>query len=237
MGDKASMPADRSKVLVVDDDIGALRLLERVLGLEGYEVTTTPSPRNALGIIKDAPPNMVLLDVRMPEMDGLSVCKHIRQSSQTSVIMLTGVVDDKGIAMGFAAGADDYVTKPFRVNELMARIKAVLKRTCAPGDASHSILRFGGLVVDLQAYSVIVDGREIVLTPTEFTLLAYLAQHAGTILTTFQILDHIWGSRSQDDAHRLEVTVSRLRKKLGDSSCKPKYILTHRSLGYSLKKP
>ena len=202
-------------VLIVEDDRNIAELLQMYLEKEGYAVTTAHDGGQGLQKFRAIKPDLVLLDVMMPVMDGWTVCKTIRAESKTPVIMLTakGELDDK--VMGLKAGADDYVTKPFEMKELIARIEAVLRR--AEGSAAEKKARrlvFDKLVIDMDAFELHVDGRKVDTPPKEMELLFYLASSPNRVYTRNQLLDEVWGFDYFGDSRTVDVHVKRLREKL-----------------------
>jgi DNA-binding response OmpR family regulator len=226
------MSPSKGSVLVVDDDKHILRMMQLVLEMEGYKVINAVDGESALEIFETQSPELVLLDIKIPGIDGYTVCRRIREFSQVPIIMITakGEVEEK--AEGLDAGADDYITKPFSVRELMARIKAVLRRTRSWEDESESVFHSGDLVVDFTRHTVKLCGKEISLSATERRLLRYLTRHAGQVVTPDQIIEAVWGGRHIGEHHILRVNIARLRKKLEDSPRKPKFIATRVGMGY-----
>lgn len=228
------MPPEKGTVLAVDDDAHMLRVMQRILQLEGYHVVTSSSGEAALDTFDEASPDLVLLDIMMPGMDGYTVCQHIREFSQTPIIMVSVKYSDRDEVQGFAAGADDYVTKPFRSNVLAARVRAMLHRAALRTERPERAFCCQDLVIDFACHRVTVEGWEVHLTATEYRLLSYLARNAGRLLTPDQILEKVCGERSTGQTHLLQVNISRLRRKLGESRRNPKYILTRPGIGYMM---
>jgi len=228
------MAQDRVSILAVDDDARILKLMKLVLEEQGYAVPTAANGPDALIALGEAPPALVLLDVNMPGMDGFTVCQRIRLFSQMPIIMVTAKGSEGDRVKGFEAGADDYVTKPFSPRELVARVRAVLRRANAPAAPEEPSFRKGELEVDFNRRSVALSGRELLLTATEHRLLTYLAHNAGRILTPDQILEHVWGEEYLGDLHLLRVAIARLRRRLGDDAKKPRYIVTRQGIGYTM---
>ena len=228
------MPAIKESVLVVDDDIRILRMIHRTLELEGYHVLTASDAASALDVFNDETPGLVLLDIMMPNMDGVTACRCIREFSQVPIIMVTAKdrVEDK--VEGLEAGADDYITKPLSAKELAARVRAVLRRANFPDKPSQSVFCSDDLVVDFARHQVSVGGEEIHLTVTEYALLSYLAGNSGRIVTPDQLLEKVWGEEYVGATHILQVNIARIRQKLNDHTQKPKYILTRPGIGYML---
>ena len=202
-------------VLVVEDDRNIAELLQMYLEKEGYTVTVAADGGQGLAKFRSLQPDLVLLDVMMPVMDGWTVCRTIRSESQTPVIMLTakGEIDDK--IMGLKSGADDYITKPFEMREVLARIEAVLRRTSGvSADKKTRRLEFDKLTVDMDAFELIVDGKKVDTPPKEMELLFYLASSPNRVYTRNQLLDEVWGFDYFGDSRTVDVHVKRLREKL-----------------------
>ena len=230
------MPARMSSVLAVDDDVRMLRIMQRTLELEGFKVLKAVSGEAALEVLAQEQPDLVLLDLMMPGMDGYEVCRRIREFSMLPVIMVTAKQSDDEKLAGFDAGADDYVTKPFSARELVARVKAVLRRAAVAGDVQGAVFTSGALVVDFGGRKVAIGGEDVNLTATEYELICYLAGNAGRVLTPDQILSRVWGEEYVGEAHLLQVTMARLREKLGDDPKNPRYIATRHGIGYMMVK-
>jgi DNA-binding response OmpR family regulator len=231
------MPAKKFLVLVVDDDVRMLRMMKRMLELEGFQVLTAGGGEAALRIFERETPALVLLDIMMPDMDGYTVCRRIREFSQVPIIMVTAKGDDKEKVEGLEIGADDYVTKPFSASELVARVRAMLRRIGTQERPKEAIFRYKGLVIDFTSHRVIVGDRELNLTSTEYKLLSYICLNAGRVVTPDQLLNKVWGEQYIGSPHLLQVNIARLRKKLGDNAKKPEYILTRPGIGYIIQKP
>ena len=230
------MPLKKMQVLVVDDDVGILRLMRDVLELEGYQVLLASSAEATFEVMAKEAPDLVLLDIRLPDMDGYTICQCIRQFSQLPIIMVTAKGNEEEKVQGLEAGADDYVTKPFSSSELAARIKAVLRRSKLWEEYPEPTLHCGELVVDFARCRISVGGQGVNLTATEYRLLSYLARNAGRVLTSAQILENVWGEEYLGDTHILQVNIGRLRKKLEDEAGNPKYIITRPGIGYTMNK-
>ena len=231
------MPAKKTMVLTADDDPQLLRLVARNLQLEGYDVLTASDGKQALEQIEAHQPDLVLLDVMMPKMDGFSVCQRVREFSTVPIIIVTARGQDQDKIRGLDLGADDYLTKPFSVDELLARVRAVLRRThyTANENAStRSTATFGEVSIDFTQHLVTRAGKEVTLTPTEYRIISYLAQNAGRVVTQDLLLEHVWGSEYVGESHMLQVNVNRLRRKLEADPAHPRYILTKVGIGYLL---
>lgn len=221
-------------VLVIDDDKTLLRLLQEALSKAGYQVILTSNGIDGLQEMYARQPDLVLLDVMMPRMDGWETLSRIRQISRVPVIMLTAKDGEQEKVRGFNLGVDDYVTKPFSFAELVARAGAVLRRarTSAP-IAKNKRYSSGNLVLDVDAHRVTKSGKLVELTPTEFRLLETLAEHAGRVLTHEQLLEKVWGYDAGEDTGYIKRYIWYLRQKLEDDPTNPQHILTERGFGYS----
>ncbi len=232
------MPAKKTTILAADDDPQLLRLMTRNLQLEGYEVLGASDGQQALESIESNPPDLVLLDVMMPKMDGFTVCSRVREFSSVPIIIVTARGQDHDKVHGLDLGADDYLTKPFNVDELLARVRAVLRRSQFTARENALGLRAtmttGDLTMDYAQHVVTLAGHEIALTPTEYRILEYLAQNVGRIVTQDLLLEHVWGSEYLGESHMLQVNVNRLRRKLEMDPAQSHYILTRVGVGYSL---
>jgi DNA-binding response OmpR family regulator len=231
------MPAIKESVLVVDDDIHILRMIHRIMELEGYHVLTAEDAEGALKVFDEEVPSLVLLDIMMPGMDGITVCRRIREFSQVPVIMVTAKDSNEERVEGLDAGADDYVIKPLSAEELAARVRAVLRRAKSPRKPSKLVFCSGDLVIDFARHQVSVGGEEVYLTVTEYALLSCLAGNSGMIVTPDQLLERVWGDKYAGANHILQVNIARLRQKLNENTQKPKYILTRPGIGYMLSTP
>jgi len=231
------MSSKKALVLVVDDDVRMLRMMKRTLELEGFRVLVASSGEAALKAFEKEPPDIVLLDIMMPDMDGYSVCRRLREFSTVPIIMVTAKGDDKEKIEGLDIGADDYVTKPFSTSELTARVKAVLRRASSRDTIPDTVLRFNDLFIDLASRRIMVANKEIKLTPIEYKVLSYISRNAGRVVTPDQLLDKVWGEEYVGDPHLLQVNIARLRQKLGDDARNPTYILTRPGIGYLMAKP
>ncbi len=224
------MKLPNTSVLVVDDDTSMLRMVERLMILQGFKVCTAETGEAALELLEQDRPDIVLLDVMLPDSDGNALCMHIRETSDIPVILITAKNSQNDKIDGLESGADDYITKPFSSGELVARIKAVLRRTKLPGNSDH-MFRFGNVVIDFSRNMVTLGSQLVYLTAIEYQILSYLAQNAGHVLTAPMILEKVWGDAYEGETHLLHVNMARLRKKLGDTG-KPRLILTKPGIGY-----
>ena len=220
-----------ARILVVDDEPNIIGTVVPLLRARGYEVISAMSGRAALQAVGRDKPDLIVLDLGLPDINGVEVCRQVRQELTIPIIVLSarGAEGDKVNALD--AGADDYVTKPFGTEELLARIRAALRRTESPSPPSDPIVR-GDLVIDRERFRVLRNGEEVRLTPKEFELLTFLAQHPGRVLTHRTILKAVWGSYVADQPEHLRVLVGSLRKKIEPNLSTPKYILTEPWVGY-----
>lgn len=227
------MPA---KILVVDDDPTMLKMVEGHLQSSGYIVKCASDGSMGLRLAADWSPELILMDVMMPVMDGFTTTKRIREFSATPIIILTAKGDEHDLVRGLDAGADDYVVKPFSSQELLARVRAVLRRSETQGleDYHHKIFRHGDLVIDVDRASVVVRGEEINVTATEFRLLVSLAGSMGEVLTREELLASVWGPDYRNEKTILWVTLSRLRQKIELDPKNPVHIVTRQGIGYAM---
>jgi DNA-binding response OmpR family regulator len=232
------MPAKKTTILTADDDPQLLRLVARNLELEDYDVLTASDGKQALEQIEQHAPDLVLLDVMMPRMDGFTVTSRVREFSAVPIIIVTARGQDQDKVRGLDLGADDYLTKPFSIEELLARVRAVLRRAqFTASEQTHAMrttMTHGELTIDFAQHLVTMGGREIELTPTEYRILAYLAQNAGRVVTQDLLLEHVWGSEYVGEGHMLQVNINRLRHKIEPDPMHPRYILTKVGIGYLL---
>ena len=223
-----------TRVLVVDDEPQILRALQTSLRGAGYEVDAATTGEEALTLAAVRPPDAVILDLVLPDARGTDVARELRAWSSAPIIVLSVVGDETEKVAALDAGADDYVTKPFGVGELLARLRAALRRA---EPSTEPVLEIGGLRVDLEAREVSVDGTPVQLTPHEYDLLRLLALNEGKLLTHKAILREVWGEAYADESHYLHVYVSQLRRKLEPDPARPRYILTEPGAGYRLVDP
>jgi DNA-binding response OmpR family regulator len=232
------MQGQKSLVLVVDDDPEILKLVSLNLRLEGFRVITTADGSEALQLVRDEQPALVLLDIMMPGTDGFGVCQRIREFSEVPIIILTARDDVNEITRGLDLGADDYMVKPFNVNELAARVKTVLHRTKSPQETPQTTVASGKLVIDFAQRLVRIGDSEAALPPIEYRLLSLLASNAGRVITYGHLLTEVWGPEYYgEDIHILEAAVARLRKRLANGSGNHNYIATRRGIGYFFNAP
>jgi two-component system KDP operon response regulator KdpE len=221
-------------VLVVDDEPQILRALRTNLRGAGYEVESAATAAEALDTAAMRPPEAVILDLILPDGSGQDVCRRLREWTDVPIIVLSAVGEEREKVAALDAGADDYITKPFGVDELLARLRAALRRTSQPGDP---VLRIGELEVDLEKRLVTVASRPVALTPHEFSLLRVLAQNEGKLLTHPTLLREVWGPAYGRESHYLHVYVSQLRRKIEPDPARPRYLLTEPGAGYRLVAP
>jgi DNA-binding response OmpR family regulator len=225
------------KVLIIDDDVHIRKAGEHIFARAGAEVYTAANSQEGLRMLYASQPNLVILDIMMPDEDGFETCRQIRRLSDVPVIMLTALKQDEDIVRGLECGADDFVTKPFSQEVLLARARAVIRRSqLAPPTEKINSFSDDYLTVDLERYRVLVRGEPANLTPTEYRLLTYLVQNAGRVLTFHQILEHVWGWEYQDSIDYVHVYMSHLRQKLEEDPKRPRYLLTEHGIGYRFEK-
>jgi len=223
--------APPARILVIDDEPQIRRFLEISLRAQGYVVALADSGRAGLAELAAHGADVVVLDIGLPDLDGHGVLRELRQWSQVPVIMLTVRDGEAEKVAALDSGANDYVTKPFGVQELMARIRGLLRARIAATDAAMPLFDDGRLHVDLGRREVTLDGEPVVLSRKEYALLALLLQHAGRVVTQPQLLRELWGPTHQDDTHYLRILVGKLRQKLGDDATAPRYIATEPGVG------
>lgn len=222
---------EHRRILVVDDEPQITRVLRASLSAQGYDIRVANDGETALDIMRDWPPDLVITDLSMPQMDGLELCRRLRPSTKIPIIVLSVRGEERTKVQALDAGADDYVTKPFGIEELLARVRANLRRVPAEKEEAQHI-EVGDFEIDLAAHRVTVQRREVHLTPKEFDLLVYLARHAGKVVTHRALLSAIWGGQSTEQVEYLRVFVGQLRKKLEPDAPTPRYILTEPWVGY-----
>jgi two-component system KDP operon response regulator KdpE len=220
------------RVLVVDDEPAIRRFLRVSLGAHGYTVFEATNGQEALAGVAAHRPDLVILDLGLPDIDGLEVTRQLREWTRLPIIILSVRGEEAEKIAALDAGADDYLTKPFGTGELLARMRAAVRRTSGP--AAEPLFSTGSLAVDLGRRLVSVDGATVQLTPTEYDLLRVLVTHAGKVLTHHQLLREVWGAGYEAEAHMLRVNISNLRRKLEPDPARPRYILTEPGVGYRL---
>lgn len=240
--------SENYSVLVVEDEPSLVETLEYNLARQGYSVTTVSDGRESLAIAREIQPDLIILDLMLPGMDGFEICRVLRQEMNPTILMLTARIEEVDKIVGLEVGADDYITKPFSMRELLARVKAHLRRTrlirqeiasdaqvSANGDSNEALdekMIFGDLVIDLARREVITRGNKVHLKPMEFELLTYLGRNRGLVLSRTQILEQVWGWDYQGGSRTVDVHVRWLREKIEADSASPERIVTVRSVGY-----
>lgn len=222
-----------ARILVVDDEQAIRRFLRVTLDAQGYQVYEAETGKEALRAVPACRPDVVILDLGLPDMEGHEVIRSLREWSPVPILVLSVREHETEKITALDAGADDYVTKPFAVGELTARLRAALRRTANTGnEAAYEV---GDLRIDLGRRQVSFAGRQVALTPTEYELLRALAQHAGRVLTHHQLLRQVWGASYEPETHLLRVNISNLRRKLEPDPSRPQYLLTEPGVGYRLR--
>lgn len=225
------------KILVVDDEKNIVDIIKFNLKKEGYEVITASNGREAIEKNEAEKPDLIMLDIMMPEIDGYEACRKIREKYNTPIIMLTARAEELDKVLGLELGADDYVTKPFGIRELMARVKANLRKRVVPAEIkkaeeNKNVLTYGNLEIDNDMFEVRKGGEKIELTLREFELLKFLCSAKGQVFSREALMEKVWGYDYYGDVRTVDVTVRRLREKLEDDPSKPVYVLTKRGVGY-----
>ncbi len=236
------MDDSKKKILVVEDEKSISDIIKYNLQKEGFTVYTAYDGEDALAKQSSLDPDLVLLDVMLPKIDGFTVCKKVREKSAVPIIILTAKEEEVDKVLGLELGADDYMTKPFGMRELLARIKANIRRatlTLGPDvdKAEANVREFGNLTIDLNRYEIRKNGEILELTLREFELLRYLAERENKVFSREQLLEEVWGYEYYGDIRTVDVTVRRLREKLEDDSSNPRYIMTKRGIGYYFRRP
>ena len=222
---------EKQRILIVDDEPQITRVLRRSLATHGYDVRSAADGEIAIETFNDWPPDLVVTDLAMPNLNGLELCQRLRSVSQVPIIVLSVRGEEQSKVEALDAGADDYITKPFGIDELLARIRAALRR--APSlDSATTVLEVGDFHVDLEARLVSVQGRDVHLTPKEYDLLIYLLRHPGKVLTHRTLLVAVWGGNYIEQTEYLRVFIGQLRKKIEPDPSTPRYILTDPWVGY-----
>jgi len=221
---------ERSRVLVVDDEPQITRVLRTVLSSQGYQVQTAAEGESAMANFTSWRPELVITDLYMPHVDGLELCRRIRAVSQVPIIVLSVKGEERTKVEALDSGADDYVTKPFGIDELLARVRAALRR--GSGESDLASFEVGDFRIDLEGRRVHVGGSEIRLTPKEFDLFVYMARHPNRVITHRTLLEAVWGEASQEQPEYLRVFMGQLRKKLEPDSSNPRYLVTEPWVGY-----
>jgi two-component system KDP operon response regulator KdpE len=227
--------SQRPRVLVVDDEPQIVRGLTIILRSAGYTVEAAGTKAEALAALASRPPDALVLDLVLPDGQGVEVCEQVRRWSGLPILVLSAVGDEREKVRALDAGADDYVTKPFGTDELLARLRAVLRRSADVGGSPQ--LKIGELIIDVLDRQVVRAGAEVHLTPIEFDLLSVLAQHHGRLVTHRQLLREVWGPEYGEETHYLRVHVAHIRAKLEPDPSRPQYLLTEPGVGYRLREP
>jgi two-component system KDP operon response regulator KdpE len=222
-------------VLVVDDEPQIVRGLKIILRDAGYTVESAETKAQALALLASRPPDALVLDLVLPDGQGVEVCREVRRWSRLPILVLSAVGDEREKVRALDAGADDYVTKPFGTDELLARLRAVMRRSADQSGGSE--LSIGDLVIDVPDRSVVRGGQEVHLTPIEFDLVRVLAQHGGRLVTHRQLLQEVWGPEYGQETHYLRVHVAHIRAKLEVDPSRPQYLITEPGVGYRLRDP
>jgi DNA-binding response OmpR family regulator len=224
------------KILVVDDEALLVKGIRFNLQNEGYEVVTGNNGLDAVQLARDPGIDLIILDVMMPEMDGLTACSKIREFSDVPIIFLTAKSDDMDKLMGFDHGADDYLTKPFNILELKARVKALLRRSGSGDNTTSNLLTIGSISLDLDGRNAIVNGNPVSLTAKEFDVVEFLMRNANRVYSREALLDTIWSYEYRSDIRTVDVHIRRLREKLEENPAEPKYLMTKWGVGYYFRK-
>jgi len=226
-------PFKNFRILVVDDEERIARFIRLNLEQDGFRVTEAYTGSQAIDRIRTSLPDLVILDVMLPDFDGFEVLKSIRANNPVPVIMLTAKGEEDDRVRGLELGADDYVTKPFSPRELVSRVRAVLRRTEPASEGMHGLIEVDNrLKIDFDRHEIWLEGKLVSLRPTEYRLLFYLVQNSGWVITHDQILSNVWGYEYRDQPHYVRLYINYLRKKLEKDPTDPKYILTERGIGY-----
>ena len=226
--------AEDALVLVVDDEIPLTGVVGSYLEREGFQMAVAHTGPDAVDRARALSPDLIILDVMLPGFDGLEVCRRVRQFSDAYIIMLTAKDEEMDKVLGLSMGADDYLVKPFSPRELIARVRAMLRRPRTSEDAATVSHQVAGIILEPQARHLTVDGTPVELTRTEFDLLAALMEHPKAVLTRRQLIDAVWGPGWYGDEHVVDVHIGHLRRKLGDDAAEPRFIRTVRGVGYGL---
>ncbi|MBI9044766.1 MAG: response regulator transcription factor [Anaerolineaceae bacterium] len=219
------------RILVVDDETKIIKIARDYLEKNGFRVLSAADGKTALAVFRNEKPDLIVLDLMLPEMDGLDVCKAVRKSSEVPIIMLTARSEETDRLIGLEIGADDYISKPFSPRELVARVKAVLRRS-QKGHRNPGIIQTLNLLIDLEGHSIKKDGKSLHLTRNEFNILSILARNPGQVLSREQILDHLYGIAYDGFDRSIDAHIKNLRKKLEDDPANPLYIQTVYGIGY-----
>ena len=224
----------RTRILVVDDDTQMLRSVKAGLSARDYDIVTAQDGASALVMAAEAAPQLIVLDLGLPDIDGVEVCKRLREWTSLPIIVLSARERETDKIAALDAGADDYLTKPFGMGELLARVRAALRRV-AVSPSEEPIVRFGAVMVDMARRRVELSGQDLHLTPKEYDVLRQLAKHPGKVLTQRKLLTAVWGPEYGDEGHYLRVQMRSLRRKIEPDPARPKYLITEPGVGYRLE--
>jgi DNA-binding response OmpR family regulator len=231
----ASRPPAGLRAMVVEDEAALAHLIGSYLERDGFEATITGDGADAIALARRIDPDVLVLDLGLPSLDGVEVCRQLRTFSDAYVVMLTARTEEIDTLIGLSVGADDYMTKPFSPRELMARIQAMMRRPRTTDTArGRQIRTFGDLCIDVEGREVTVDGTPVSLTRTEFDVLAALSQDPGVVITRAQLIGAVWGPNWVGDEHLVDVHIGHLRRKLGDDATRGRYVRTVRGVGYRM---
>lgn len=222
------------RVLVVDDEESLLEVIGYSLQEEGFKVSTATNAKQALDLLKKLEPDLLILDIMLPDESGFEVCRSIRAKSNIPILILSAKTEEVDRILGLELGADDYVTKPFSPRELVSRVKALLRRTGTEGQRESNIIKIRDLRIDLESHQVFLKGKLLYLTNLEFQILVLLARNPGKVFSRLAILNYLWGGRFVGDERTIDVHIHNLREKLEANPQEPKYLSTVRGLGYRL---
>jgi two-component system OmpR family response regulator/two-component system alkaline phosphatase synthesis response regulator PhoP len=225
------------KVLVVDDEESILKIVDFALREEGYEVATAPDAEVACELMDEFQPDLIVLDIMLPERSGYDFCREVRQKSETPIIFLSARSEELDRVLGLELGADDYVTKPFSPRELVSRVRAHLRRAGIPPQPATGPINVGNLQIDSDSYQVSVNGQPVHLTTSEFRILEILAQQPGKVYSRMAMLEHLWKGGFVGDERTIDFHIHNLREKIEPNPRQPAYVLTVRGLGYRLVEP
>ncbi len=227
--------AIKPRIVVIEDEPEISRFLKTALEAQGYSINAVPDAKTGIKISSAHPPDLIILDLGLPDMDGKSVIKSIREWSQVPIIVLSARDQETEKVAALEMGADDYLTKPFGTSELQARIRVALRRGSRKEQPEEQKYMFESLTVDLLKREVFLKGKAISMTPTEYDLLAVLARKAGRVVTQSELLRTVWGKNAEENDHYLRIYVQRLRQKIGDDPLNPQYVFTEPGVGYRLR--
>jgi DNA-binding response OmpR family regulator len=232
------MANERLKVLIVDDEVPLTGVVGSYLEREGFDVAVAHTGPDAVARARADSPVLIVLDIMLPGFDGIEACRQIRQFSDAYIIMLTARDEEMDKVLGLSMGADDYLVKPFSPRELIARVRAMLRRPrAAPDNDTAELYTIGALTMDAQGRTLTLDGNEIELTRTEFDLLAAMMAHPRAVLTRRKLIDAVWGPGWYGDEHVVDVHIGHVREKIGDAASEPRFIRTVRGVGYGMVAP